>query len=538
MDIQFLIAINLIALSAIAVTQVVMARPDGYVAWSAVNSAIVVIGILAVFLIPDWSGYLVAALFGLFVAGPLILGRLAMKASMAGQVAKAAKLARFAVLLHPSASVKRNADVLAAIAQRDSGGGDGALDDLAMRQSPEHRGFIEMHAATGRGEWDKVLRLVRESKDRSASNAGHEIRALGETGRLDDMVEAFTRTTGGRISLQTHLLLGMMCLAFAGRAEAVRNIYEGRLPESDPEFAAYWVAVAEAASGDAAGVGQATLMHLAKSARLDRVRAAAQRQLNRPLAELARHMSSASRATIAALEQRIAARAPQRAPTAPEYSSVPSVPLARGNRFGRMFTAYPVTIALIALNVIGYGIQIYSGDAESSRTLMRLGALWPDSVILKGEWWRLVTSTLLHGFPLHLAVNMLALWSLGSDYEDMVGSLRMFVVYAVGGVGASAAVLWLMWTGWTETSLLVGASGAIFALFGALAAHVLVNYLRTRDRAEMARLVNILVILAINVVVTFAVPMISISAHVAGLLIGFALGLLFALTYRRAHAPR
>ena len=46
----------------------------------------------------------------------------------------------------------------------------------------------------------------------------------------------------------------------------------------------------------------------------------------------------------------------------------------------------------------------------------------------------------------------------------------------------------------------------------------------------MARLVNILVVLAINVVVTFAVPMISFSAHVAGLLIGFALGLLFALT--------
>ena len=534
MDIQFLIAINLIAISAIAAVQVMMARPDGYIAWTAVNGAIVVIGLMCVFLAPDWSGTIVGVLFGLFVAGPIVLGRLSMKASMAGQSAKAAQLARFSALLHPSPAVKRDADLLDAIARRDSGDDTTALDALAQRQPAEDRGIVEMHAAMGRGDWDRALRLVRDTKKHSDAIAGVEIRSLGETGRLDDMVDAFIRATRGRLSLQTHLLPGMMCLAFAGRAEAVRNIYEGRLPHSDPEHAAYWVAVAEAASGDAAGVGQATLTHLAKTARLERVRAAAQRQLNRPLAELARHMSASSRATIAAIEQRIAAPAPNDTTSA---ASVPSVRSIGRSRFVRMLTAYPVTVALIIANVIGYGVQIYAGDAESSRTLLRLGALWPDSVILKGEWWRLVTSTLLHGFPLHLAVNMLALWSLGSDYEDMVGSWRMFVVYAVGGVGASAAVLWLMWNDWTDTTLLVGASGAIFALFGALAAHVLVNYLRTRDRAEMARLVNILVILAINVVVTFAVPMISISAHVAGLLIGFALGLLFALVHRRARMP-
>lgn len=530
MDIQFLIAINLIALSAIVVAQVLIAKPDGYIAWSLVNAAIVAVGLLAVFLVPDWSGVIVGVLFGLFVGGPLLFTRLSMKASMSGKAAKAAQFAGYGALLHPSAALKRNAELLAAIAQRDSGGGDGELDALAQRGTSEEK----MHAAMGRGEWDKALRLARDYKGADGNVRGLEVRALGETGRLDDMVDAFTRMTGGRLSLRTHLLPGMCCLAFAGRAEAVRNIFESRLPSSEPDFAAYWVAVAELASGDAAGVGRATLEHLAKTARLDRVRAASQRQLNRPLAELARHMSASSRSTIAAMEQRIT---PTPAEIAAGTSSVRSVNAARPSRIAQTLWAYPVTLALIILNCVGYGIQIYAGDAESSRTLMRLGALWPDSVILKGEWWRLVTSTLLHGFPLHLAVNMLALWSLGSDYEDMVGSVRMFVVYAVGGIGASAAVLWLMWYDWTETSLLVGASGAIFALFGALAAHVLINYLRTRDRNEMARLVNILVILAINVVVTFAVPMISVSAHVAGLLIGFVLGSLFALTYRRADAP-
>ena len=254
---------------------------------------------------------------------------------MAGQPAKAAKLAGYGAMLHPSAALKRNAELLAAIARRDagSGGGDGALDDLARRSAPDDRVVIEMHAAMGRGEWDKILRQLRESKNRNASDAGLEVRALGETGRLDDMVDAFTRMTGGRLSMHTHLLPGMMCLAFAGRAEAVRNIYEGRLPESDPEFAAYWVAVAESASGDAAGVGRATLEHLSKTARLDRVRAASQRQLNRPLAELARHMSASSRATIAALEQRIT---PTPADIADGSASVPPPPVT--TRFCTWFT--------------------------------------------------------------------------------------------------------------------------------------------------------------------------------------------------------
>jgi rhomboid protease GluP len=131
---------------------------------------------------------------------------------------------------------------------------------------------------------------------------------------------------------------------------------------------------------------------------------------------------------------------------------------------------------------------------------------------------------------------MLALWSLGSDYEDLAGSWRMLVVYVLSGLGASAGVLFLMWVGITPVAVLVGASGAIYGLFGAITAHAGLLYLRTRDSGHLARLVNILVVLAINLVITFAVPNISFSAHAVGFGIGLALSLMFILVPTRRLA--
>ena len=94
-------------------------------------------------------------------------------------------------------------------------------------------------------------------------------------------------------------------------------------------------------------------------------------------------------------------------------------------------------------------------------TLIEVGAKYTP-LLLDGEWWRLVTTMFIHIGFLHLMMNSLALYFLGTLVERMYGSLRFFGIYVVAGITGSIVSIW------TNLSIGAGASGAIFGLFGAL----------------------------------------------------------------------
>jgi membrane associated rhomboid family serine protease len=142
-----------------------------------------------------------------------------------------------------------------------------------------------------------------------------------------------------------------------------------------------------------------------------------------------------------------------------------------------------------------------------------------------GEWWRLITSMFLHFGLVHLAMNMLALWFTGPDLEYALGRGRFVALYLLSGLGGSAAV---MLSG--TDSITAGASGAVFGLFAAL-----VIVLRRIGRSAA----GVLPVLLVNLVVTFAVPGISIAGHLGGLVAGAVVA--WALTTsaaRRSAAAR
>lgn len=139
-----------------------------------------------------------------------------------------------------------------------------------------------------------------------------------------------------------------------------------------------------------------------------------------------------------------------------------------------------------------------------------------------GEAYRFLTSMFLHAGIIHLALNMWALWVVGRVIEQALGPGRFLGLYLVSGLGGSLAVY--LFTG---PYLTVGASGAIFGLFGAL--FILLRRVG-RDASSMLSLI------VINVVVTFLVPGISIAGHLGGLATGTiaALGLAYAPQKNRA----
>jgi membrane associated rhomboid family serine protease len=140
--------------------------------------------------------------------------------------------------------------------------------------------------------------------------------------------------------------------------------------------------------------------------------------------------------------------------------------------------------------------------------------------VADGELWRLWTVTLVHGGLLHLLFNMYALWLSGPLVERMYGRWRFVVFYLVFAAGGSLASF-----AFSDARYAVGASGAIFGLFGLLFAVQRVHK-PVIDRQSRSFLSQLGGLLAINLIFGFIIPNIDNWAHIGGLVTGVAVGAL------------
>jgi membrane associated rhomboid family serine protease len=189
-----------------------------------------------------------------------------------------------------------------------------------------------------------------------------------------------------------------------------------------------------------------------------------------------------------------------------------------------------ITRFLIFVNVLCYlwevsiaGSGAFNGG-DSMELVLQRGALWPDAVLVNHQWWRIITAAFLHGSLLHIIVNMISLWSLGRFIEYITGSLRMATIYVLSMIASGLGVVFLS----AHDIPTLGASGAIFGLFGALFA---IGVKLGRPGMQLVR--DNIGILILNLIITFTVPAISWQAHVSGLVTGFIVTLLIYYPPRR-----
>jgi rhomboid protease GluP len=177
-----------------------------------------------------------------------------------------------------------------------------------------------------------------------------------------------------------------------------------------------------------------------------------------------------------------------------------------------------VTRVLIAINVLVYLVEVLNGDANGTGSFTARGALYgPD--VAAGEWWRVVTSAFLHAGISHIAFNMFALFVIGRDVELLYGHVRMAIIYAFGIAGSGISVLLFSFNIGT-----VGASGAIFALFGAvLAAGLQLG----KPGRQLVQQTGGVIILNLLLGFTLFSGIVSNAAHIGGLVTGVVIG--FAL---------
>jgi membrane associated rhomboid family serine protease len=176
-----------------------------------------------------------------------------------------------------------------------------------------------------------------------------------------------------------------------------------------------------------------------------------------------------------------------------------------------------VTITIIAVCVVVYLLQRVPGFTDRWMFSPAQGEVQP---------FRFISSAFLHlpDFPLHIVLNMVALWFVGPYLERSLGRGRYIALYLLSAVGGSVGVL--LFASPVEPSWyvgVVGASGAVFGLFGAI-------FVVLRRIGGDAR--GMLVLIAINLVFGFVVAHVAWQGHLGGLFVGAALGAAYA------YAPR
>ncbi len=189
------------------------------------------------------------------------------------------------------------------------------------------------------------------------------------------------------------------------------------------------------------------------------------------------------------------------------------------------FSRYRITYTIIAINAVVYLFSaLFSGSIADMdmQVLVDMGALYGPLTVLEGEWWRLFTAMFLHGGMAHILMNMVSLYIIGRGMEMYFDAKSYLSIYLFSGLLGGLASLYVH-----PESVGIGASGAIFGVFGALAGFFLAHrrHIGEHTRAFMKEFA---VIIVINLVIGFSIPSVDVSAHIAGLVVGFIGGYLLS----------
>lgn len=234
----------------------------------------------------------------------------------------------------------------------------------------------------------------------------------------------------------------------------------------------------------------------------------------------------------AELAEKLEAIRPSLAPDSGQIHEAPVSAKGRLTGFAAIFRpakGFFITPILIDINIAVFiimaiaGVSVFAPDNEM---LLNWGANFRPSV-LDGQWWRLFTNFFLHAGIFHLLMNMYALLYIGILLEPHIGRARFLSAYLLSGIAASTASLW-----WHDLTVSVGASGAIFGMYGVFLALLTTNYIERAARKTL--LTSIGVFVGYNLLNGLK-GNIDNAAHIGGLISGLVIGYIYVGSLK---APR
>lgn len=483
--VDLLIVFGLLAVAASLGS--IVARGPNPRRWPIAAVLAVVAGIFGHLTAEAWA---LGAAIGLTVIGviaPAWLAARARRRALRGDFAGAARAAALLARVQPAwrgwQAVWRAADAWYA-------GRPAEAEALAAALSAEP-------SASAHARREALMGLTRDWRAaRFATSVDLQSRALCELGELDAGIETAARVWPRKMrwpTIRRARGTALAPLAFAGRVDAVERLTAlMRLPAPGR---AVWRATALAAAGAPAEAEAILRGVLAEARPVPAIRAAAEARL--AALPTPRDPGPSAVAVLDDLQAEIDAGDLLR---------------PRGLRTS------PVTVGILSLMAVGFGLQLAAGSGTEARVALELGALYAEGR-LPDDPWRLLAYGFLHSGPAHLAANALAVGLLGPLVSRALGGLTALLLFVggvlVGGLGISY---------FGAEGITVGASAGAMALLGGLltitALHPTVAPTRT-GRAAL-RLGLLLVVLQTGL--DAITPMISSAGHLFGGLAGLAIG--------------
>jgi len=183
--------------------------------------------------------------------------------------------------------------------------------------------------------------------------------------------------------------------------------------------------------------------------------------------------------------------------------------------------SYKITPLLVYLNALILLVMVLAGISPlqpTAESLFEWGGISRQAVV-DGDWWRLITYMFLHGGIVHLAGNTYALLYIGMFLEPLLGKFRFAAAYILTGICAG-----LMSIVMHADSVGVGASGAIFGMYGIFLAMLTTSHIEKTMRTTMLR--SILLFVVFNLLMGLK-GNVDNAAHIGGLVSGFLIGYVY-----------
>lgn len=523
MDLNYLLEWFVGVTSGAGLIRLLRSRTAGRTGWIITFVLLLTLLIAGLAFFPTSAGTISGIFWAILVVGPSLLFRVVQKNMFRQQFGRARKWAIAAMCLHPADGLRQYPALLNAFELARLGRMEEAQQILLRYEAIP--GWIGQSAGLYlkrlRGEWESILENCSQIPDsalgRSADRLSLYLRALGELGKLNEMVQAFAKFKKALQHLPKNLrdLTRLYVYSFAGKTDMVKTLLSGSLAQFPPDIRETWIGTAELAAGEVQE-GRRRLEAL-RDAGDALTRVVVQQRLSRPVAVASQTLIPPS---IKVLEE------DQQA-----YSHE-----ARFESVSQASYAPVVTYALIAANIVVFFVEVLLGGSTDARTLWRMGALMP-SLVRQGEWWRMIAAQFLHYGWVHLAMNMLALYVLGPFVEREFKRIRYFLLYLLSGAGSMLTIMMLTYAGRLNNDFTVGASGSIFGLIGASAAILLYGWIREGAAVARRRLGYILLIIVLQAVFDLMTPQVSFTAHIGGAIFGFVIGVAMIITAGRRASP-